>query len=339
MKKFLLALGATLLVFAAALGAIVAFLAFRPPKSRPPSAEKIEITPARVARGRYLTLHVTDCLECHSDHDFDRFGVPVKAGTEGQGGFAFDEKLGVPGIVCAQNITPDPEFGLARWTDGEVLRAIREGVDKKGRALFPMMPYLSYSHLSDEDARAIVAYLRTLPAVRRSVPAKRIRFPLNLLLKSVPRPLDGPVPPVSASDPVAYGRYLTTVGGCVGCHTTEDARHRPIPGMEFAGGNEYRGPWGRNRSANLTPEEHTWMGHATKEEFIARFKAFEPLAADPPAAPPGQNTVMGWLPFSGMTPEDLGAIYDYLKTVKPVRHEVVTFPDAPGAARAVGAAP
>jgi hypothetical protein len=72
------------------------------------------------------------------------------------------------------------------------------------------------------------------------------------------------------------------------------------------------------------------MGRATKEEFIGRFKAFEPLAQGAsPLAPRGQNTVMQWLPFSGMKEEDLGAIYDYLKTVKPVRHDVVTFPDAP----------
>lgn len=309
----------------------IAFLALRPPKRRPPSPEKISLEPARIERGRYLALHVTDCLGCHSDHDFERFGMPIKRGTEGQGGFAFDEKLGVPGVVCAQNITSDPDDGLARWTDGEVLRAMREGVDRDGRALFPMMPYGAYRSLSDEDARAIVAYIRTLPAIRRSVPPKRIRFPLNLLLKSVPRPLDGPVPPVSdASDHLGYGRYLATIAGCRGCHTTEDARHRPIPGMEFAGGIEFRGPWGTSRSANLTPEAHTWMGRATKDEFIGRFKAFVPLAEGvSPVAPKGQNTVMQWLPFSGMTVEDLGAIYDYLKTVPPVRHDVVTFPDAP----------
>jgi mono/diheme cytochrome c family protein len=330
MHKFLRALAATVAVFAAVLALLVAFLALRPPKRRPASSVKIEPTPERLERGKYLALHVTDCLGCHSDHHFDRFGMPVKAGTEGQGGFAFDEKLGVPGVVCAQNITADPEFGLAQWSDGEVLRAMREGIDRQGRALFPMMPYLGYQHLSDEDARAIVAYLRTLPPIHRSVPAKRIRFPLNLLLKSVPRPLDGPVPEPNRSDPVAYGKYLTTVAGCLGCHTTEDARRRPIPGMEFAGGNEYPGPWGTNRSANITPEEHTWMGKATKEEFVARFKAFAPLVDSSPVAPQGQNTVMGWLAYSGMTEDDLGAIYDYLKTVKPVRHEVVTFPDAPG---------
>jgi mono/diheme cytochrome c family protein len=331
MRKLLRVVLVALSGLAIIIAAAVAFLALRPPKQRPASTEKVALEPARIERGRYLAYHVTDCMGCHSDHDFSRFGMPLKAGTEGQGGFAFDDKLGVPGVVCAQNITPDPDSGLGRWTDGELLRAMREGVDRNGRALFPMMPYRGYSHLSDEDARSIVAYLRTLPAVHRAVPAKRIRFPLNLLLKSVPQPLDGPVPPVSASDSLAYGKYLTTIGGCVGCHTTEDSRHRPIPGMEFAGGNEYRGPWGRNHSANLTPEEHTWMGHATREEFIARFKAFEPLVANPPAAPSGQNTVMGWLAYAGMTPEDLGAIYDYLKTVKPVRHDVVTFPDAPAA--------
>lgn len=343
MRKLLriagIAVGALIIVAAAA----AAFLAIRPPKRRPPSDEKVTLEPARIERGRYLALHVTDCLGCHSDHRFDRFGMPIKPGTEGQGGFAFDEKLGVPGVVCAQNITADPDFGLARWSDGEILRAMREGIDRDGKALFPMMPYGNYRSLSDDDARAIVAYLRTLPAIHRSVPEKRIRFPLNLLLKSVPRPLDGPVPAISdASDHIGYGRYLATIAGCRGCHTTEDARHRPIPGMEFAGGNAYRGPWGTNRSANLTPEEHTWMGHATKEEFVARFKAFEPLDGDnAPVAPRGQNTVMGWLPYSGMTPEDLGAIYDYLKTVKPIRHDVVTFPDAPRGvpAPAAGGAP
>src|ERR1051325_6974170 len=119
-------------------GGAVGFLALRPPKQRPPSTEKIPLDAARIERGRYLVLHVTDCLGCHSDHHFDRFGMPIKAGTEGQGGFAFDEKLGVPGVVCAQNITSDPESGLGRWTDGEVLRAIREGVDRNGKALFPM---------------------------------------------------------------------------------------------------------------------------------------------------------------------------------------------------------
>src|ERR1051325_4224608 len=73
------------------------------------------------------------------------------------------------------------------------------------------------------------------------------------------------------------------------------------------------------------------MGHAPKAEFIGRFHAFASInAANAPAAPPGRNTVMPWLAFSGMTDEDLGAIYDYLKTLPPVKKKINTFPDAKG---------
>jgi hypothetical protein len=72
------------------------------------------------------------------------------------------------------------------------------------------------------------------------------------------------------------------------------------------------------------------MGKATREEFIGRFKSFESLQGEnSPIAPKGQNTVMPWLPLSGMTTEDLGLIYDYLKTIPPIEHKIVTFPDAP----------
>ena len=73
------------------------------------------------------------------------------------------------------------------------------------------------------------------------------------------------------------------------------------------------------------------MGRATKAEFIGRFRAFVGMnASNAPPAPRGRNTVMPWLAFSQMTEEDLGAIYDYLKTVPPVKKKINTFPDAKG---------
>jgi hypothetical protein len=155
MRKFLrvvLVASSSLVIVVAA---VIAFATLRPPKQRLPSTEKITVEPARIERGRYLAHHVTDCMGCHSDHHFERFGMPIKAGTEGQGGFAFDDKLGVPGVVCAQNITSDAEYGLGRWTDGEVLRAMREGVDREGRAL------------SDDAVR------RLSPPLRRRRPGDR----------------------------------------------------------------------------------------------------------------------------------------------------------------------
>jgi mono/diheme cytochrome c family protein len=311
-------------------GGLLGWLALRSPAQRPPSAERIEATPERLARGRYLTSHVVDCIGCHSDFHYDRFAVPVKVGTEGQGGYPFDKRLGVPGIVQAQNITPDPEFGLGHWTDGEVIRAVREGVDRNGKALFPMMPYEAFREMSDEDVRSVIAYIRTFKPIRHEVAKRKLDFPVNLLIKFAPRPVDGPVATPDAKDTLAYGKYLVTIAGCGICHTPVDGKGRPIPEMKFSGGWEMVGPWGRVVTANLTPDPDNYMGQASREEFIGRFKSFESLDGEnAPVATQGRNTLMRWPAFAGMTREDLGAIYDYLKTVKPIKKKINPFPDAP----------
>jgi hypothetical protein len=327
MKTFFKIVGGVALVLIAIVAGIVTYLSLRKPASRPASTEKIEVTPQRLARGEYLVNNVSDCLGCHSDHG-PGFAFPVKPGTEGQGGFVFDKKLGFPGVVAAQNITPDPEDGLGKWTDGEILRAIREGVDRNGDALFPMMPYAHLRSLGDEDAKSIVVYLRTLKPVRNRVTGKHIDFPVNLLVKLVPKPLDGPVAAPNPHDRVAYGKYLTTIGGCYECHTPHDAHGHLLTEKPFSGGWTMRGPWGRVVTANLTPHPDSYIGRATKEEFIARFHSFAQFtAATSPVPPKGRNTVMPWLAFAHMTDDDLGAIYDYLKTVTPVANKVDSFPD------------
>src|SRR5258706_4060086 len=149
MKTFLKVVGGLLLVVLALVAGALVWLTLKKPAAHPPTAEKIEATPARLARGEYLVEHVSDCMGCHSDQLLT-FSIPVKPGTEGEGGYIFDKKVGFPGVVAAQNITPDPDTGLGKWTDGEILRALREGVDKNGDALFPMMPYEHLRSLGDE---------------------------------------------------------------------------------------------------------------------------------------------------------------------------------------------
>jgi hypothetical protein len=328
MKTFFKVLGGLLLVvLALALGAFT-WLTLKRPAAHPPSAEKLEATPARLARGEYLTEHVSACTDCHSDH-LDTFGFPVKPGTKGVGGYIFDEKIGFPGVVAAQNITSDPDTGLGKWTDGEILRSIREGIDRDGNALFPMMPYEHFRHMSDEDAKSIVVYLRTLPPIKHAVPDKHLKFPLNFIVKFIPKPIEGEVAAPDAKDTVACGKYLTTIGGCLECHTPHNEKNQLIAGQEFSGGWRMEGPWGTVNTANLTPAAHTYMGRATKAEFIGRFQAFASMTAEnAPAAPPGRNTVMPWLAFGKMTTEDLGAIYDYLKTLQPNPRVVNSFPNA-----------
>jgi mono/diheme cytochrome c family protein len=327
MKTFLKVVGGLVLVAIVVIAALVIWLSMRKPASRPASTEKVQGTTDQLLRGQYLVEHVSDCVGCHSDH-VTKFGFPVKPGTEGEGGFVFDKNLGFPGVVAAQNITPDPEFGLGNWSDGEIIRAIREGVDRNGDALFPMMPYQHLRTMSDDDVKAVVVYLRTLKPIHKGVPAKHIDFPVNLFVKFAPKPIDGVVTAPDPSDSVAYGKYLSTISGCYECHTPHDDKNALLPEKAFAGGWEMKGPWGRNFTANLTPAG-AYMAAATRDEFIGRMHAYASMdASNAPETPPGRNTIMPWLAFSHMTDHDLGAIYDYLKTVKPIENKVVTFPDA-----------
>jgi hypothetical protein len=82
---------------------------------------------------------VAACGDCHSQRHYTRFGGPVIEGGDGLG-FAFPKEM-----VVAPNITPDKETGIGNWTDGEVIRAIREGVSRDGQALFPLMPYAAFT--------------------------------------------------------------------------------------------------------------------------------------------------------------------------------------------------
>lgn len=103
-------------------------------------------------------------------------------------------------MVAPRNITPDKETGIGNWTDGEKIRAIREGVGRDGTTLFPMMGYERYRHMSYEDVYSFVAYLNTLAPVRNPVPRSRIDFPVSLLIKERattrrPCPAAGPLQP------------------------------------------------------------------------------------------------------------------------------------------------
>ena len=319
LKKILLSLVTFVVVIALGL---LTFLFLARPKMRPAPVLNAEATPERLARGQYLGQ---GCLDCHSKRDFKKYAGPVVPPL-GVRGDCFDKGIGVPGVVCPPNLTPDRETGLGSWTDGEIIRAMREGVSKDGRPLFPLMPYGDFRGMSDEDALSIVAYLRTLPAVSYRAPAPKLDFPMPLIVRLIPKPLDGPVSGPSKSDTQAYGKYLTTTMGCLFCHTTADDRMMPLPGMEWAGDNEFRGPWGVVRSANISPHA-TGLGDKTKENFIGVFRAFGAIEGELPAG--SQNTIMPWTLYNKLTDEDLGIIYDYLKAQKPVAKTVDKFPKTP----------
>jgi mono/diheme cytochrome c family protein len=227
--------------------------------------------------------------------------------------------------MVAPNITPDKETGIGTWTDGEVIRAIREGVSRNGKALFPLMPYAEFRHMSDEDVYALVAYLRTLTPAKNSLPRSKIHFPVSMFIKRVPQPA-GHVPPVDRSNPVKYGEYLAALGGCGGCHTPME-KGEPVPGKRLAGGEIFRMPMGTVVSANITPDNDTGIGKWSEQDFLNKFYQYRKYAEEgSPIIGPESFTLMPWLHFCQLAEEDLKAIFAFLKTQPAIYNAVETHP-------------
>ena len=295
------------------------------PSVRRPNGERLESlqvqpSPALTERGRYLANHVAACMDCHSQRDWTKLTGPIIPGTLGAGGQEYGKNYGLPGRVYGRNLTP---AALKDWTDQELLIAITTGVSKTGKPLFPLMPYLNYHQMRQSDATAIIAYLRTLPPVANDIPTSRIPAPIRLGLRLMPHRATL-LPDSAASSGVAYGQYLTTMAGCADCHTRRTAG-KLVKLAPFAGGMSVNMFGGTLRSANITPDSATGIGRWTKTDFIGRFKAYAPAHFEVPETNSGFNTIMPWTLYAGMTEADLGAIYDYLRTIKPVKKQVVVF--------------
>jgi mono/diheme cytochrome c family protein len=281
----------------------------------------VEITDERIERGRYLADHVAMCIDCHSERDWGKFAGPVVEGSYGGGGELFGEEMGLPGDFYASNITP---FHLRDWSDGELYRAITSGVSRDGRALFPIMPYPNFGRMDKEDIYAIIAYLRTLPSIEHSTPASTAKFPMSLIMRTIPSPAQHTTRP-DIDDRLAYGEYMTIAASCGDCHTPM-VKGEPVPGMEFAGNMAFELPAGTLRSSNITPDRETGIGAWTEDMFVQRFKSYvDSTYVDPVVAPHDYNTVMPWRMYGGMTEEDLRAIYAWLMTRKPVSNAVERF--------------
>jgi len=323
MKKFFKIIA---YVFGALAVLIITFLIYFNssfPNVDPPSNEKVEITPARLERGKYLANHVSLCIDCHSTRDWTKFSGPIKPGTFGMGGEIFDEHtVGVPGVLYANNITP---AGIGNYTDGELMRAITNGVTNKNVALFPLMPYIGYNNLTKEDLHSIIAYIRSLEPIKNDVPERSLNFPLNFIFKTIPPKSYKPSSEPNKNNPAEYGKYIVSIAGCFDCHT-QMVKGEYIMEKSFAGGFEFRLPGGVVRSSNITPEPVSGIGEWTKQEFVERFKSMDPIKYPPFETKPEEfNTIMPWTMYSGMNDEDLGAIYEYLRTVSPVKNAVVKY--------------
>jgi mono/diheme cytochrome c family protein len=319
MRKLLKVLGIILLIIIVAVAGIASYVKLALPNVGDPPQLQVEKTPERIARGEYLANNVMVCMDCHSTRNWNEFAAPPVAGTLGKGGDVFDNKMGFPGTYYAANITP---AGIGNWTDGEIFRAITTGVRKNGKPIFPVMPHKNYGQLDVEDINAIIAYLRSIPAIENKVPESKSDFPMNFIINTIPEKAK-PTKRPDTTDVIAYGKYIVTATACAECHTPFE-KGSFVESLRLAGGRTFQLPAGLLSTPNLTPDNETGIGSWTKEMFINKFRAFRDSAKMHQKADfmTEYNTIMPWTMYAGMTDQDLSAIYDYLRTVKPVTHKI-----------------
>jgi hypothetical protein len=128
-----------------------------------------------------------------------------------------------------------------------------------------------------------------------------------------------------------YGEYLVALGACQDCHTPSDNHGQPLPGKNFAGGQIFETGFGTVVSANITPDLETGTGKWSEEFFLKKFYDYKPYVENgcPKSPGPEAFTLMPWLRFSQKTPDDLAAIYAYLRTLPPVHNPIETHPGFP----------
>ena len=329
MKKLLKITGYLLLVVIVVIGGLIFYIKLALPNVGPALVIKIDNTPGRIERGRYLAYSVTACMDCHSLRDWTKFSGPLVEGTLGQGGEKFDQQFGFPGVYYSKNITPK---GLSRYTDGELFRVITTGVTKEGKAMFPVMPYPLYGKMDPDDIMCIIAYIRSIQAIDKEIPESVSDFPMNIIINTIPKKAN-PVKRPDTPDRLAYGAYLANASACMECHTKEN-KGQIIPELAFMGGREFLLRDGSIvRSSNLTPAPKTGIGSWNEDAFVNRFKSYADSNYKPQLVEKGAfNTVMPWAMYGRMTRSDLAAIFTYFKSLPPKENEIEKF-TPPGMAK------
>lgn len=251
------------------------------PSDRPAPDLKVQILPERVARGAEIANW---CASCHS----------VKHVPPLSGGPNLSDEAKMPfGDLYPVNLTPAGP--LKTWTDGQIFRAIRHGVDEKGRRL-PVMSSQAVRNLSDDDIQSVIAYIRTQPAVENETPPPNPSFVAAVmkgagLLPKLPfEPADIIVAPPRGPH-AAYGEYMSRWMGCEECH-----------GPNLVGGQPGFLPIGPNlRSVK------NW----TREGFITAMRT-----GKTPFGKQLDSLQMPWQPLGRFSDSDLTALHAYLQALQ-----------------------
>ncbi len=259
-------------------------------------------------RGAYLVTTIGGCGNCHTPKDKSGHAI---AGQELSGGVEFGD-AGL-GHIVGPNITPDAETGIGKWTEADIVTALREGKRPDGTIIAPPMPIRFYHQLSDEDAAAIAAYVHNVPAITHAVARSQYKIPLPPSYG----PPAGHVEAPPATEAVAYGGYLAgPVGHCMECHTPFAGPGKLDMDKLGAGGRDFpvfTEPGAQTVSRNITPDEENGIGKWSDADI----KRAITQGIRPDGTKLVRTMAFDW--YAKMSPADLDAIVAYLRSLKPVK--------------------
>jgi mono/diheme cytochrome c family protein len=311
-SRFAFALAALLLVVGGGLGAGVAVRWDRIVEMTEPRLQASG-DPEMIERGRYLVYGPSHCAYCHTAED----NLPALIAGE-EPPLAGGGVLRVPlAELTTPNLTPDPETGIGRYTDGQLARMIRHNVRADGRLAVPIM---EFEDMSDEDVVAVLSFLRSRPPVRNEVGARKFTAYGKFVAAYMMKPTAPKSPARRTSPPEAptvdRGEYVATaLAMCAACHTKRNPRDGSYTVPRFAGGFEMEvigDPKRMYVTPNLTPDPKTGqIATWTEDEFVRRFRA----------GTLNEGTHMPWEAYRRMSDDDLRAVYRFLMSLEPVEHD------------------
>ena len=268
-----------------------------------------------IARGAYLA-RAGNCMACHT----------------ARGGQSYAGGLGIAtpfGTVFSSNLTPDAGTGLGSWSAADFWRALHNGRSKSGRLLYPAFPYTGYTRVTRDDSDALFAYLRSLPAAPQANQPHALRFPYqSQAALAVWRALYFS-PGVYAPDAGRNaewnrGAYLVTgLGHCSACHSARDALGGTRAGkaLDLAGGLIPMQNW---YAPSLASPQEAGVADWSPDEIVGLLKN----GVSPRASVTGPMAEVVLRSTQYLTPDDLGALAQYLKAL-PASHPASPPPDAP----------
>jgi mono/diheme cytochrome c family protein len=250
-------------------------------------------------RGSYLVNTIMTCGNCHSPK-----GPPnVVAGKDFSGGLRFES----PAFdVTAPNITQDKDTGIGTWSAADIKKLLLDNARPNGTQIV-VMPTGFYRILLPSDLDAVVAYLQSVKPVSNKVPDPTYKLPAtHQIFPGAEKPID----PADLNDKVKRGFYLATIGHCMECHSPRVRGQLDLSNIG-AGGQEFPGPWGVVKSANITSSRTMGLGDWTDAQIKQAITQGVDKDGKKLTGP------MGFQYYSRMTDGDLDAVIAWLRTVPP----------------------